>query len=374
MKGRMAIFKGPHKPFELREYPVPEVKEGDLLAKIRMSMICGSDLHFWRGDLSVPSVVQRGEGVVGHEMVGQVAALGAGVKTDSRGQPLKEGDRITYTYFRGCGHCKQCLRNEVASCATKRMFISEQPGVAPFFTAGFGDYFYLPRGHFTFKVPDELPDELVAPINCSFSQVAFGLHLANVSMGESVVIQGAGGLGLYAIAIAKERGASPIVVIDGIQARLRLAEEFGADEVIDMAQYKDVPSRVARVKQLAGSAGADVVVEVVGMPQVIIEGLQMLRFGGRYAVLGQVSAGAPGVIQFLPAMMLGKNIVSAACYDPWVLPVVLDFVARHKDKYPFHKLVSHKYPLADITRAFEDSEWSRPGAEKLPVTRTALVP
>jgi threonine dehydrogenase-like Zn-dependent dehydrogenase len=223
-------------------------------------------------------------------------------------------------------------------------------------------------------VPDELPDELVAPINCSFSQVAFGLHLAQVTMGESVVIQGAGGLGLYATAIAKERGASPIVVIDGIQARLRLAEEFGADEVVDMSRYKDMQARVGRVKELVGPAGADVVVEVVGLPQVIIEGLQMVRFGGRYAVLGQVSAGAPGTISFLPAMMLGKNIVSAACYDPWVLPVVMDFVARNRSKYPFHKLVSHRYPLTEITKAFEDSEWSRPGAEKMPVTRTALVP
>ncbi|MCH8194904.1 MAG: alcohol dehydrogenase catalytic domain-containing protein, partial [Chloroflexi bacterium] len=90
----MAIFKGPHMPFEMREYPIPEVGEHDVLAKITMSMICGSDLHFWRGDIPIPSVVKNGAGVLGHEMVGTVYAKGAGVTADSRGVPLKEGDRI----------------------------------------------------------------------------------------------------------------------------------------------------------------------------------------------------------------------------------------------------------------------------------------
>ncbi|MCH8190829.1 MAG: zinc-binding dehydrogenase [Chloroflexi bacterium] len=374
MKGRMAIFKGPHMPFEMREYPIPEVGEHDVLAKITMSMICGSDLHFWRGDIPIPSVVKDGAGVLGHEMVGTVYAKGSGVTADSRGVPLKEGDRITYTYFAGCMSCPHCMRGAVSSCASKRMFISEQPGVFPFFTAAFGDYFYLGRGHSIFKVPDELPDNLVAPINCSLSQVAFGLHLANVSLGESIVIQGAGGLGLYATALAKERGASPIIVIDGIKSRLRLAEEFGADEIVDMGQYPSAPERVARVLQIVGPAGADVAVEVVGLPQVFIEGLQMVRPGGRYCVMGQVSRGDAGTVPFTPAMLLGKNIVSAGGYDPWVLPVAMDFMARNLDRYPFHKLVSHQYPLTDITQAFQDSEWAKEGSENLAVTRTALVP
>ena len=374
MKGRMAIFKGAHKPFEIREYPIPEVGEHDILAKVNMAMICGSDLHYWRGDLHNQWVVKSGEGIMGHEMVGQVYAKGSGVKTDSRGQPLKEGDRITYTYFAGCMACKACLRNELSNCANKRMFISHKPGDSPFFTGAFGDYFHLGRGNFVFKVPDELPDHLVAPINCSFSQVLYGLHLTGVTVGQSCVIQGAGGLGLYATAIAKERGASPIVVIDGIEARLRLAEEFGADEVIDIRQYKTPVERAGRVRQIVGAEGADVVVEVVGLPAAVPEGLMMLRFGGKYAVLGQVSTGDAGTVPFMPVLMLGKNIVSAACYDPWVLPIALDFVARNRTKYPFDKLVSHKYPLADITKAFQDSEWAKPDAGKMAVTRTALVP
>jgi threonine dehydrogenase-like Zn-dependent dehydrogenase len=374
MNGRIAIFKGPHKPFDLRDYPLPQPGPGDLLVKVSMSMVCGSDLHYWRGDLHSGMVAKHGEAVMGHEMVGRVHAKGAGITTDSNGTPIKEGDRVVYTYFAGCMSCPRCLRGETASCPNKKMFIHYQPGQPPYFTGGFADYFHLSRGNYFFKVPDNLPDSMVAPINCSFSQVFFGLHLADVRVGESLVIQGAGGLGLYAAAIAKERGANPIIVIDGIQGRLRMAHDFGADYTVDLTQYKMPAERVARVKEIVGPAGADVVVEVVGVPSAIVEGLQMTRMGGRYAVLGQVSAGEPGTIQFMPSMLLGKNIVSAACYDGWVLPKALDFLSRAKDKYPFDKMVSHTYPLADITKAFQDSEWSRPGAQNLPVTRTAIMP
>lgn len=91
-------------------------------------------------------------------------------------------------------------------------------------------------------------------------------------------------------------------------------------------------------------------------------------------MMGQVSRGDAGTVPFTPAMLLGKNIVSAGGYDPWVLPVAMDFMARNLDRYPFHKLVSHQYPLTDITQAFQDSEWAKEGSESLAVTRTALVP
>ncbi|RDJ93748.1 hypothetical protein B4Q13_19770, partial [Lacticaseibacillus rhamnosus] len=86
---------------------------------------------------------------------------------------------------------------------------------APYFKGTFGDYFYLYPNHTVFKVPDELPDELVVGVNCAMAQVTAGLDLAGVGIGDNVVIQGAGGLGLYAIAVARERGAGQIIVIDG---------------------------------------------------------------------------------------------------------------------------------------------------------------
>ena len=130
-------------------------------------------------------------------------------------------------------------------------------------------------------------------------------------------------------------------------------------------------ARVFDDVKFAAKAGADVVVEVVGLPSAVVEGLHMLRLGGKYVVLGQVSVGEPGTIPFSPITMLGKNIVSAGCYDPWVLPVAMEFIARNQDKYPFDKIVSNTFPLAEVNAAFEQAEWDN---RQTSVTRAVLVP
>ena len=104
--GQVAIFTQPQAPMDFREYPVPSAEPNDLLVKMRMANICGSDLHFWRGhgpkiDSGIPQVL-------GHEMVGTIEELGKNIQTDSMGEPLAEGDRITYSYFKPCNHCWTC--------------------------------------------------------------------------------------------------------------------------------------------------------------------------------------------------------------------------------------------------------------------------
>ena len=105
--GKVAVFTRPQAPMEFREYPVPSVGADDLLVKIRMANICGSDLHFWRGH--GPKIPKGIPQVLGHEMVGTIEQLGKNVKTDSLGERLKEGDRIVYSYFKPCNRCWMCL-------------------------------------------------------------------------------------------------------------------------------------------------------------------------------------------------------------------------------------------------------------------------
>src|SRR4029453_13123570 len=114
------------------------------------------------------------------------------------------------------------------------------------------------------KVPDELPEETVAGINRALSQVVGGMELAGLKLGEYVVIQGAGGLGVYATAVAKEMGAGKVIVIDGITERFDLAAAFGADELIDFRELPNEEDRVKRVQELTDGWGADVVAELVG--------------------------------------------------------------------------------------------------------------
>jgi threonine dehydrogenase-like Zn-dependent dehydrogenase len=295
------------------------------------------------------------------------------VTTDSLGRPLKEGDRVTYAYFYPCYRCPVCALGDSYACPYRQAGAGAL-GEAPYFTAAFGDYFYLRPRHHIFKAPDDLTDEMVAPVNCAASEVAFGLVKADVKFGETVVVQGAGGLGLYATAIARERGASKVISIDGQRARLAMAKRMGADETIDMTEYPTAEARVQRVRELTGGLGADLTVGLVGFAPAFLEALQMVRSGGRHLEIGSISQ--VDKIELAPAHIVYRriNVIGVGVYDPWIIPKVLDFLVRTKDKYPFHEIVSNRYPLAEISRAFRESEWRRTGGGQSPVTRAVLMP
>jgi L-iditol 2-dehydrogenase len=200
---KAAVFFGPGKPFEIRDVPIPDVEPEGVLIRVTLANICGSDLHFWRGD--APLKYPDDGWIFGHEMTGRVARLGARVKTDSLGRPLAEGDRVAYTYFYPCRRCYACLNNQPAACPNK-IERPLGPGAFPHLHGAFADHYYLRPGGHLFKVPDSLPDEAVASVNCALSQVMYGLHVAGLRFGDSVVIQGAGGLGVQAGAAAKDMG------------------------------------------------------------------------------------------------------------------------------------------------------------------------
>src|SRR5918992_5188481 len=289
--GRAAAFYGAGKPIEIKEYPVPEPGPGAALVKISLANVCGSDLHSWRGDIDY---VKRGRALprhMGHEGTGRIAALGEGVTTDSNNAPLALGDRVVFGYFFPCGRCRACLNGREWSCPSRMRHRATSCEVWPHFKGTFGDYIYLLPNHFLFKVPDELPDELVAGVNCAMAQVTCALDLAAQGVGESVVIQGAGGLGLYAIAVARERGAGRVIVVDGVPERLEVASMFGADEFVDLRELPESAQRIKRVKELTDGWGADVVMELAGFPAVTEEGVQMLGSGGRYVEVGNISPG-----------------------------------------------------------------------------------
>jgi len=367
--GRAAVFLGPGKPFEIREVPVPDVEPDAVLIRVSLANVCGSDLHFWRGD--APLRLPEDGWIFGHEMTGRVAKLGARVKTDSLGRPLKEGDRVAYTYFYPCGRCYACMANEPAACPAK-IERPAGPSQFPHFHGAFAEYYYLrPRGAI-FVVPDALPDELVSPVNCALSQVIFGLDRAGLAFGGTVVIQGAGGLGIQAAAVAKDMGAATVIVVDQIAGRLDLARAFGADHTINVKEVTDRRERVNLVRKWTGGAGADVACDFVGFPQVIPEGIEMLRSGGTYLEIGTISRGAK--IELEPSLLVwgSKKIVGVIQYDPGVIPRALDFLVRNRTRFPFDRLISHKYPLEHINKAFAESEWH--AKDTTTITRAALVP
>ncbi|MEE8470461.1 MAG: alcohol dehydrogenase catalytic domain-containing protein, partial [Dehalococcoidia bacterium] len=209
--GRAAIYKGLGHPMEIKEYPVPEPEPGAILIKVRRANICGSDLHMWRGDVDLAALGAPLPAILGHEMTGSVAKLGEGVFTDSAGQPLAVGDRVVHRYFYPCGHCRACLNGQDAACPIAPLALVSPCEEPPHFLGVYADYHYLRPNHTVFKVPDDLTDDMVAPVNCALSEVIYGLERAGLGFGETIAIQGAGGLGIYATAVAKDMGADKVI-------------------------------------------------------------------------------------------------------------------------------------------------------------------
>lgn len=368
MQGRLAVLKEYGKPFAIEQYDVPDPGPGALVLKVSQSAICGSDLHMWRGDsTSVP--IPPGGRAMGHEGSGVVVKLGQGRTHDGLGQPLAEGDRVIHSVIVGCHSCHMCLRGDVNLCVRK---VATPPaGEAPYFTGTFADYYYVQPGAPVFKVPTDLSDDVVAPINCAMGTVTQALLASEVGFGSTVVIQGAGGLGLTGAAVAKDLGADQVIVFDQLQNRLDLAREFGADHVANVSEMSDAQDRVDFVRELTGGRGADVVLELVGLETLLTEGVAMLRPGGTFVDVGLWFPGR--TISFDPStiVMSGKKIMGSAMYNPGVLPKLLDFLVRTKDVRPFDRLVSHHFSLDEIDTAFDQSEWD---SRETPIVRAVLVP
>jgi threonine dehydrogenase-like Zn-dependent dehydrogenase len=365
--GRAAVFSGVGRPLEIKQYRVPEPEVGAALVRVTLANVCGSDLHTWRGDLDP---AKRGRALPihqGHEGTGRVAALGAGVTTDSNGESLSVGDRVVFAYFFPCGRCRACLNGREWTCPNRMHHRATSCEVWPHFKGTFGDYFYLFPNHIVFKVPDELSDEVVAGVNCAMAQVTCGWDVAGVRVGETVVIQGAGGLGLYAIAVARERGAGRVIVIDGVRERLEVAAMFGADEFVDLSDFPEAAQRVRRVRELTGGWGADVVMEVGGYPRITEEGVQMVASGGRYVEIGNISPGLTYAAD--PALWVTQNITIFGNnhYGRRHLRDALDILRRTRNKYPYDKIVSHKFPLSEINEAFAQQD-------KGAITRSSVIP
>ncbi len=366
MKGRVVICKEYGKPFEIDEFEVPDPEPGAVVLRMTQAGICGSDLHTWRGDqINVP-LPATGK-VMGHEGTGVVDKLGSGVATDTLGVPIEEGDRIIYAAVFPCYHCHMCLKNNTNWCLNRGYAAG---GVYPYFTGTYADYLYLPPRHPFFRVPDELPDDLLGPVNCAMGTVTTGLMRAGAQQGDYVVIQGAGGLGLHAIAMAKDMGADRVIVLDRLENRLALAEEFGADFTINIEEFNTAETRVERVRELTDGRGSDVVMELVGRAELLAEGIDMLSNGGTFVEIGDIVRGREVSID--PSKLLaGKNIVGSLMYRPELLPTLLNFLVRTQDKLPFHKIVSHKFPLEEVNEAFPQAEWN---SRQTDITRAMLVP
>ena len=368
MKGRAMVSYGPGFPLEMKEYTVPDPEPDAVVTKITMSSICGSDVHLFKGEFSGGKAKERQKPVIpGHEFVGTVHKLGSNVSTDSMGNPLKEGDRVVWCYYLPCGRCPSCI-NEVGSCANRHKHAGVTSDDWPHFKGAFADYYYLSPGQWIYKVPDELPDQSAVFVDCAASTVTYALSKVCLPLGGTVVIQGAGGLGLNATPVAKDMGAAKVIVVDKFPNNLPLARTFGADETICHDDFPTPESRIEKVMALTDGKGVDVVMEVVASdPSVVSEGLKMLALNGTYLSVGLVGPLVRVTIPMYPMIDRSIRLIGSSNYRAWTIPKVMDFIVRNQHKYPFDKIISHQFKLEDLNEAFAQVIDGK-------VVRAAIVP
>ncbi|RUO66191.1 L-threonine 3-dehydrogenase [Pseudidiomarina planktonica] len=244
---------------------MPEYGYNDLLIKIRKTAICGTDVHIYKWDewsqktIPVPMVV-------GHEYVGEVAAMGEGVRG------FEKGDRVSGEGHITCGHCRNCR-------AGRRHLCRNTVGVGVNRPGAFAEYLVIPADN-AFKLPDDITDEMAAIFdpfgNAVHTALAFDL------VGEDVLITGAGPIGIMAAAVARHVGARHVVITDVNPYRLELAVKMGATRAVDVSKenLRDV------MTELGMKEGFDVGLEMSGVPSAFRQMLDTINHGGKIAMLG----------------------------------------------------------------------------------------
>jgi len=347
---KAAVMPDFHQPLEIREFSLPEkIEPGAALVKVEMAGICGTDVHLWKGQLPIPRPI-----IMGHETVGIIERIGKGLETDWTGVPLRVGDRITWSAGMLCGHCYHCtVIRQPTRCLNRNAYgISFNCDDKPHFSGGYAEYIYLRPRTAIFKLTD-VTSEAVTGSGCALVTAIHGLERAGISWGDKVVIQGSGPVGLAVLTVAKSSGASTIIVIGGPAARLQLAQDFGADYTINIEESVDSTARLDQVKRLTGGYGADVVIECVGFPSVVPEGFEMCRDGGKYLVLGHY--GDAGATPINPHVITRKQLTVYGSWasEPRHMAAAIEFLRKQGDRFPFDRLVSHRFPLEQANEALQ---------------------
>jgi len=352
--GRAAVMTAAKTDLEIREYPLPEVEPGCMLVRISCCTICGSDLHTWTGRRQSPVPI-----ILGHEIVGHIVELGRGVTMDSGNNPLKVGDRITWTIMDNCGKCYFCReKGLMMKCSHLKKYGHDSCAAPPHFVGGFAEYCYLTPGTCVIRIPDTLTDEEVAPANCALATVVAGWDMIEVKPFENVLIQGAGALGVYAAALASHYGCRRIIVADVMDHRLEVVKRFGATDTINAKGLSD-DEVIGRVRDLTGGFGADVAMELAGFPPLLPLGLKCLRTGGRMIEIGNAFAGAMFQCDASDIVFRCLTIRGIHNYDTVHLQKAVDFLQAAKERFPFHEIVGERVTLDKINDGLRIAESGR---------------
>jgi (R,R)-butanediol dehydrogenase / meso-butanediol dehydrogenase / diacetyl reductase len=313
------------KDIRYENVPEPSPGPGELKVKINLAGICGSDLKKYTDDTKKVSII------LGHEFAGIVTELGKGV-TD-----FKVGDRVTagcYWYCRDCFYCKRGLYN---LCLNSSAIGTDIDGCM-------AEYFAAPS-HAFFKLPDTVPDELGTLVE----PLAVGLHAVrqgNVRPGDTVVIVGAGTIGLGTLLAARAAGASKVYSVDKIEGRLKVASTLGATGTVLLSDGDPT----TQIMNLTDNLGVDIAFECVGRPETPQLAVNLARRGGTVVIVGlfeKPNSFNFGTMSFSEKAMVGSSVYIHEC------ETAIDLLAD--GRIDAHLLITSKIPLKDaVEMGFEN--------------------
>lgn len=330
----------------LEQFPLPEPGDGEVLVRVRLATVCGSDRHTVKGRRSQPC-----PSVLGHEAVGTVESVGSSGAADVDGSPLVRGQRVIWSVTVPCRRCDRCLAGFTAKCRRLRKAGHEALDSGWALSGSYAEHVLLPAGTPVAVVPDEVPDAVAAPAACATATVMAVVERAGPLAGRRVGVLGAGMLGLTAACAAADAAAASVDVVDLDPARLGLARRFGATR-----GYAAVPA----------DAQWDVLLEFAGASGPLGLALDRLDTQGTAILAGSVAPDDP--VPLDPETVVRRQLTIAGVhnYEPRHLGAALDFLARTSRTRPWADLVDPPLPLARIAELLTGPSGSNPRASVVP--------
>jgi threonine dehydrogenase-like Zn-dependent dehydrogenase len=346
-----AVMTAPRQPIVLREYGRPDLPPGAALLRTSCSEVCGTDVHLWHGRLSgVPYPI-----IPGHVSAGTIDAA-RGPLTGVDGSTIAEGDRVVFfDVHRTCGRCRACTVHRTPTrCASRRVFgITDSADEGLF--GGWAQAIYLEPGVALARLPDAVSLDDYIGGGCGLLTAVHMIERGEIRLGDSVVVQGTGAVGLSAIALARLAGASQVIAIGAPESRLALARRMGAAVILDVTATTPEQRREAVMNATHGE-GADVVLEAAGAAAAVPEGLDLARVGGRYVIAGHYTDAGPVSIN-AHHQINRKHLEIRGCWGSEVRHFLraLSILEAHPS-IPFRDIGARRYGLGQLNEALADAE------------------
>ena len=353
MKAKAAVFMGANIPFAVREFEVGQPPEGYGQLELVASGLCGTDVHIYRGKLSV-----NAPAIIGHEFVGRITAAR---ESEAAALGLKIGDAVIADIAVPCGQCMLCKSGDDANCVNMRVTNGGNVEEAPHFWGGYGEVNFTPLANLV-KVPETVDPAVAATFACPGPTVVHAVSLARrggvrIEECKVAVVQGLGPVGIFAVLYLKKLGVEKVYAVTATEKpeREALVKELGADRVFCLEREGEAEV-TALLQQENGGLGADLCLEASGAPTAVCQGIAVLRNRGVYLIPGQYSNS--GGITVEPQMLTFKalQILGSSQYSMCDVKAYLDFLEANPQIHGTIAKLASRYTIAQVNEAFEKAQ------------------